>query len=117
VVNGELIPTGYSRQLPVKNYPVRGVIIEMAKRGIPIIHLYNIRQMCADFGLPLDPTPLPEPGSGGIFVREKYNLAVAGTALAVLSAMVLLAGFIDRRKHRLGNEPVPIRSHEQNDEL
>jgi len=117
VVNGEIIPSGLSQQLPVKNYPVRGVIIEMARRGIPIIHLYNIRQMWTQYELPADPVPLPEPGSGGIFVRAKYNLTIAWVAVAMLTAMILLAGYIDRRKHRLGAEPAPILRRESGDEL
>jgi poly-gamma-glutamate system protein len=106
IVNGTIIPSGLSKQLPVKNYPVRGAIIEMAKRGIPVIHFYNIRQMWADYELPENPIPLPEPGAGGIFVRMKYNVTVAWVAVGVLSTMILLAGYIDRRKHRLGTEPV-----------
>jgi poly-gamma-glutamate system protein len=117
VVNGDIIPSGLSKQLPVKNYPVRGVIIEMAKQGIPIIHLYNIRQMWRDYELPIDPVPLPEPGSGGIFVRVKYNVVIAWIAVGVLSGMILTAGYIDRRRHRLGTEPVPVLKTELGHEL
>ncbi|MEK9137852.1 MAG: poly-gamma-glutamate system protein, partial [Bacteroidota bacterium] len=117
VVNGEIIPNGLSKELPVKNYPVRGVIIEMARRGIPVIHLYNILRMWTDYELPVDPVPLPEPGSGGIFVRVKYNVTITWIAVGVLSAMILLAGYIDRRKHRLGTEPVPALKPELGHEL
>jgi len=117
IVNGEIIPSGLSKELPVKNYPVRGAIIEMAKRGIPVIHFYNIRQMWADYELPVNPIPLPEPGSGGIFVRVKYNVTIAWIAVGVLSTMILLAGYIDRRKHRLGTEPVPALKQELGHEL
>ncbi len=107
VVNGDLIPSGLSKELPVRNYPVRGVIIEMARRGVPIIHLYNIRQLWLAYELPLHPVPLPEPGSGGIFVRTKYNVTVAAIAICFLSTMVLVAAYMDRRRHRLGTEFVP----------
>lgn len=108
VVNGEIIPSGLSKHLPVKNYPVHGVMIEMAQRDIPVIHLYNIKQMWAAYELPLNPVPLPEPGSGGIFTRLKYNLLITWVAVGVLAFMILLAGYIDRRKHRLGTERVPV---------
>ena len=117
IVNGEIIPSGLSKQLPVKNYPVRGVIIEMAKRGVPVIHLYNIRQMWADYELPPNPIPLPEPGSGGIFIRVKYNVMITWIAVGGLSSMILFAGYIDRRKHRLGTEPVPSLKPEFGHEL
>ncbi len=117
VVNGEIIPSGLSKELPVKNYPVRGVIVEMAKRGVPIIHLYNIRQMWAQYELPQNPIPLPGPGAGGIFVRVKYNVAITWIAVGVLSTLILLAGYIDRKKHRLGTELVPVIRSEVGHEL
>jgi poly-gamma-glutamate system protein len=117
MVNGDIIPNGLSTDLPVKNYPVRGVIIEMAKRGIPIIHLYDINKIWKDHGLPMNPIPLPEPGDGGIFVRERYNRTLAWGAVTVLSAMILLAGYFDRRKHRLGGEPVVTTSGTSDHEL
>ena len=107
VVNGELIPSGLSKELPVKNYPVHGVIIEMAKRGVPIIHLYNIRQMWKEYELPLDPVPMPDLGSGGIFVRVKYDVLIALIAVGVLSGLILVAAYLDRKRHKLGTELVP----------
>ncbi|MEZ5149506.1 MAG: poly-gamma-glutamate system protein, partial [Bacteroidales bacterium] len=38
-INGKLIPVGLTQNLPVKNYPVSGVIVQMGQRGMPIIHL------------------------------------------------------------------------------
>jgi poly-gamma-glutamate system protein len=117
VVNGELIHSGFSKELPVKNYPVRGAMIEMASRGIPIIHLYNIRQMWKDYELPIDPVPLPEPGAGGIFVRTKYDIVIVWIALIVLTVIVLGAGYLDHRKHKLGTEVVPALKGELDHEL
>lgn len=41
----------------------RGVLFEMAARGVPVIHLLNIRGLALRYGLPWDPVPLPEPGT------------------------------------------------------
>ena len=41
----------------------RGVLFEMAARGIPVIHLLHIRGLALRYGLPWDPVPLPEPGT------------------------------------------------------
>lgn len=114
VVNGTIIPGGLSKELPVRNYPVRGVIIGMAKRGVPVIHLYNVRQLITEFGLPPNPVPLPSPGTGGIFSTEKYNVTVTWTALVVLGGLVLVAAIKDRRRHRLGSElvPTPLTDHD-----
>ncbi len=41
----------------------RGVLFELAARGVPVIHLLNIRGLALRYGLPWDPVPLPEPGT------------------------------------------------------
>jgi poly-gamma-glutamate system protein len=41
----------------------RGVLFEMAARGVPVIHLLHIRGLALRHGLPWDPMPLPEPGT------------------------------------------------------
>ncbi len=110
LVTGEIIPNGLSMELPAKNYPMRGVIVEMAKRGVPIIHLYDIRKLWVEFGLPLNPMPMPEPGSGGIFLREKYNITLTWIAVAVLCALTIVAVYLDRRRHKLGTEAVTAQS-------
>ncbi len=110
LVTGEIIPNGLSMELPAKNYPMRGVIVEMAKRGVPIIHLYDIRKLWVEFGLPLNPMPMPDPGSGGIFLREKYNITLTWIAVAVLCALTIVAVYLDRRRHKLGTEAVTAQS-------
>jgi poly-gamma-glutamate system protein len=42
----------------------RGVIQEMASRGVPVIHLLFIKGLAERCGLPWDPVPLPEPDQG-----------------------------------------------------
>jgi len=41
----------------------RGVLFEMAARGIPTIHLLFIEGLARQQNLPWDPSPLPEPGN------------------------------------------------------
>jgi poly-gamma-glutamate system protein len=45
----------------------RGVLFEMAARGIPIIHLLFIRGLAVEYGLPWDPIPLPSPGQSPFY--------------------------------------------------
>jgi len=63
VINGPKIP----------DYPERGLIFEYQSLGIPIIHLLNIRDLAIKNGLPIDPTPLPEIGEGGVYWQIAYN--------------------------------------------
>jgi len=53
--------------------PGRGLIFEYQSRGIPVIHLLNIRDLALKEGLPIDPVPLPTPGEGGVYRQVIYN--------------------------------------------
>ncbi|KAB2849298.1 MAG: poly-gamma-glutamate system protein [Ignavibacterium sp.] len=74
VENSQFIPTGLIESLPVKNYPSSGVLIKMADKKIPVIHLLNVTQLAEKYGLPVSPKPIPLPGSGDVFVKKQYNV-------------------------------------------
>jgi poly-gamma-glutamate system protein len=107
-VNGQLIPPGLNENLPVRNFPVRGVIIEMGKAEIPVIHIMNIKQLLAKYGLPYSPVPMPEPGEGGIFVHREYNLIITAIATLFLIVIIVLVYLSEQKFHRLGTDLVPI---------
>lgn len=113
-VNGDLIQSGLTELLPVKNYPAQGVIIEMGKRHIPIIHLLNIQELLNKFDLPQNPIPLPEPGEGGIFVKKKYNIYIASISLFILIVVVILIYLGDKKQHQLGSIIVATSAASQN---
>ncbi len=75
--------------------PQRGVIFEMAARGVPVIHLLYVKGLCERYGLPWDPRPLPQPGQGQIF-REKaiavfpFSLFVGADLLACVLLLALI---------------------------
>jgi poly-gamma-glutamate system protein len=110
-INGKIIPPGLTEYLPMRNFPVRGVIIQMGQSGVPIIHLLNISKLLAEYDLPGSPVPLPEPGEGGIFTKEKYDVVVAGIATAVLVVVILMIYLSEKKYHRLGTDVVM--RHEQ----
>ena len=106
-INGQLIPSGLTEHLPMSNFPLHGVIIQMGREGIPIIHLLNIDQLLTKYGLPSNPVPLPEPGDGGIFIQKRYNLPVTSIATAILVTVIIFIYFAERKRHRLGTDVVP----------
>jgi len=85
----------------------RGLIQEMAGRGIPVIHLLYVKGLCDRYGLPWDPVPLPNPSrDSGQSVDEKpslLNLIVIGVYLA---GMILGLGWIifDRRRFGMSRD-------------
>lgn len=84
-INGMLISPGLSLNLARHNYPIKGVIIKMAERGIPVIHLLEVERIARAYGLPIAPVPLPEIGEGKVFEEEKHNIE-----LAVLCSIFLI---------------------------
>lgn len=106
-INGRLIDPGLTLHLPMRNFPVHGVIIQMGKKGIPIIHMLNINRLLRDFNLPASPVPLPEPGEGGIFIHKQYNVTITAIATALLVLVILLIYFNEKRYNRLGASIVP----------
>lgn len=61
------IPNGIQRNLPACSHSNKGAIFYMAERGIPLIHLLNIRDLAFRYRVPLDPIPLPETGQSRIY--------------------------------------------------
>lgn len=105
-INGQLIPSGLTEQLPMSNFPLHGVIIQMGRKGIPIIHLLNIDQLLEKYGLPSNPVPLPDPGDGGIFIQKKYNLLVTSIVTVILVLVIVYIYVVERKRHRLGTDVV-----------
>jgi len=83
-INGNLIPPGLSKNLGLKNFPVKGVIVQMAERGIPIIHLLNVEKIARSYGLPIAPQPMPEIGEGKVFFEERHNILIALLCFVIL---------------------------------
>lgn len=72
-----------------------GSAFEMAARGVPVIHLLNLRVLARDYGLPWDPIPFPRIGESrvyrvydrGLYRRRLWILAAAYAAgLGILGA-------------------------------
>lgn len=63
VAEAALLDNGLLRRVPATASPQRGIIFRMHEAGIPVIHLLHIERLAAQYGLPLAPAQLPEPGT------------------------------------------------------
>ncbi|MFZ5876626.1 MAG: poly-gamma-glutamate system protein [Nitrospirota bacterium] len=91
-INGTLIPAGLSTSLRDKNFPMKGVLIRMADRGMPVIHILDVQRLAKRYGLPLDPVPLPELGQGPIYFKERYDRVQLG--LIIIALVILTAAIV-----------------------
>lgn len=113
--NAQFIPTGLIESLPLMNYPANGVLIEMAKQKIPVIHLLNVTELATKYGLPVSPKPLPEPGNGEVFVKRQYNFILTLIVTLVLSFAVFSIFILEKKRNKLGTKQVAIFNHGAND--
>ncbi len=101
------VAPGLTRVAEVPPSGSRGVLQEMAARGVPVIHLLNIKGLAAAHGLPWDPSPLPRPGDGDLYARPE-SLTGALAALSVSYAGLALIMLVPRRRGPKGRRgPFP----------
>jgi poly-gamma-glutamate system protein len=81
-----------------------GVALALAARGVPIVHILDIRKLSTDRGLAWDPAPFPAIGKGRVYrVRDEAAYARRLVALAAVYAIGLAAlGLAARRRGRAG---------------
>jgi poly-gamma-glutamate system protein len=69
----------------------RGLLYEYAARGIPVIHLLNVKKLANDNGIPFDKVPFEQPGVGGVYYQTKYSgIRAAITGLCSITALIFL---------------------------
>jgi len=84
-----LLPTGLLLKLPASKSPEKGIIAKMVDQGVPVIHLLNIRKIARQYGLPVDPIPLPPIPDGRVMRPQKYSLPLALMGLILLCVMIV----------------------------
>ncbi len=103
--NGEAIAPGVNETIKLKDFPdKKGVMFEMARNKVPVIHLLNVQKLMDKYELPLEPIPLPKVGEGKLFYSLKYQVGIVGIALFILVGLLLTTIYIDKKQHALGNE-------------
>ena len=111
--NRMLLPEGLTYDLGVKNFPRKGAMILMSERGVPSIHMLNVRDLATEMGLPVAPDYRPEPGEGEIFIRESYRFPLAAVFLVLYCAACVLVlapelrrGLFDRWSGKVDGDTV-----------
>lgn len=93
-MSAKLVPSGLSRRLPLRNYPVRSVLVELGGEGVPVIHLLNARELARVHQIPLEAAPPEVAKQGKLFFVMRYNFVLALLlTLLILAATVLVVRF------------------------
>lgn len=61
--DADRLPVGLSRRSLSCAGGIPGLVVEFSRRGVPVLHILNMRRLALDWGLPFDPVPLPESGA------------------------------------------------------
>ncbi len=107
-LSGELIDSGFHRYLSLTNIPLKGTLLLFAERGVPIIHLLDVIELAEKYNLPLAPEPLPKPGIGSMFEKERYDLTITITAFIILLILILIVIFFDKKELKLEDDEINV---------
>jgi poly-gamma-glutamate system protein len=86
----------------------RGVIYAMADKGIPVIHLLYVRGLTQRYGLPWDPSPLPDPGEGAFYTSAGENQTFVSGLAATYVFFILFVLVISRKRGSLAGKNRPL---------
>lgn len=101
---------GVLKPVPRSNHPLRGIIFRMGEKGAPVIHLLNIKKVALEYGLPIDPIPLPSIPEGRVMRRREYSSTLALSGLSILVCGLIYL----RRARRPGLLKPPVAEDNQN---
>jgi poly-gamma-glutamate system protein len=76
-----------------------GIVGWALDQDFPIIHLLKIRDLALQFGLPLDPIPLPSPGNSSVYYRTRVHMGWAVTLLIPICLYVIFLAYRHRAEH------------------
>lgn len=68
-----------------------GLVQLFLKDGIPVIHLLNMKSLATEYGLPIDPVPLPQPGEGDVYREIQYRKEIAVVGLILVAALLWIS--------------------------
>lgn len=69
-----------------------GLLDRYCAEGIPVIHLLNVKELAAEYGLAYDPETLPPMGESAIYYQTGYSVLPTLISLP-LAALILYWGF------------------------
>lgn len=69
-----------------------GLVQLFLRDQIPVVHILNIKTLSSDYGMPIDPVPLPKIGEGGVYYSYDYHQVLIWVSL--LAALVPVGAYV-----------------------
>lgn len=91
------IPAGLMNKVPAVSNPERGIIFRMGERGVPVIHLLKIKSIAAQYGIPIDPSPLLAETPVKTPTTGRYSIPLAAASLALMILLLIFLRKADLR--------------------
>ena len=105
--NGLVIKPGLNEDVKLVDFPdKKGVMFQMAKMKVPIIHLLQLSSLMNKFKIPYEPIPIPEIGEGKLYYTLKYNVWIVGVCLLTLVFLIGAIVFQDKKRNELGSKVI-----------
>ena len=91
-VGKKMFKPGLNRYAPSGVSEFDSVMGRFSHRGVPVIHITGIDNLAATYGLPLQPTAIPNAGEGSVFRRDVYQpwIALLSLGLVVLFSLAFI---------------------------
>ena len=95
--NHRLLPPGVVGRKDIEiisqSSGIEGVLSQFSKRGVPVIHILNIKGLTDQLKIPFAPIPLPKIGDGQLYSIKRYNLLVALFCFLIVAGMTFAVGY------------------------
>jgi hypothetical protein len=89
-IGKQLFQPGLNRRPSPKALSIDSVMSRFARKGIPIIHMTQVRQLAEKFNLPFELKEMPRPGIGGLYAStEYYEPLVVGALLVIVTLLFI----------------------------
>ena len=82
--------------------PKSGLVERYLSLGVPTIHFLNIKQLCAETGIPYDPVTVPQVGTSGVYFHRSYARWAVAASFGLALVATVAVEVLFRRK---GTDP------------
>ncbi len=93
--------SGINRNKRFKNeFYYKGVAVLFLEKGIPVIHLLNMREIADKYDIFYNPVNIPKIGKGKIFTKQRYPLFTTIILFLILVAIIIYASVAGKSYER-----------------